>query len=425
MKIICIALLIFKGYGWAAESFIESFNKSFIEAAKQAKLSVVSISIYKTSKQSGEIIYKKTADGTGTIIRQDGIVVTNAHVVAKGDHFQIITANDIVYDVEKIDGKNYYLSDPKTDIAVLQIRKKYHNEIFEPILFGNARDLREGEWVMAIGNPYGLRHTITGGIISSTGRDNLGFADIEDFIQCDVPINPGNSGGPLLNLKGEMVGLNSAIRSVSGGYQGISFAIPVSIVRHVSHELIRYGKVRRGWMGFLARENRLGPGGQIQIEIASVFKDSPAEKAGLRAGDIIQKIDNRNINSSASLVSQIGQIPVGTRVIVQIFRNGRIQSIELILQEKEEFYKIKRTLDNLISKYGINIDEDRSKIFVTQVLPGPLSGNLKKGDVIVKINDKNCVTLEDFIYNYNKNSGTINLLEIERETQKIEVVINN
>ena len=423
IKIICLALLIFKVHGWS----IESFNKSFIDVAKHAKPSVVSISIYKTFRESGEIKYNKTADATGTIIRQDGLLVTNAHVAAKGDYFQIITANDVVYDVEKFYNGDHYLSDPRTDIAVFKIKKKHDDEVFYPILFGNANNLENGEWVIAIGNPYGLRHSITSGIISSKGRDNIGFTDIEDFIQCDVPINPGNSGGPLLNLKGEMVGLNSAIRSASGGYQGISFAIPVSIVRHVSLELIRYGHVRRGWIGFLARENKLGAGGRTQIEIASVFKDSPAEDAGLRAGDIIIKIENKNITSTASLVSQIGQIPVGTKINMQISRNGNIQNVELILREKEEFNRIKRTLDNIISEYGINIDEDRilSKIVITQVLPGPLSGQLKMGDIITKINGKNCLTLEDFMLAYNRNGNKINLLEIERESKKFEIIINS
>ena len=423
IKIICIMLLLFKGYGWTAESF----NKSFIEAAKLAKPSVVSISIYKTFREDGEIKYKKTADGTGTIIRQDGLLVTNAHVVAKGNYFQIITSDDVVYDIEKVDGENYYLSDLKTDIAVLKIKKKHRDEVFEPILFGNANDLEEGEWVIAIGNPYGLRHSITGGMISSKGRDNIGFADIEDFIQCDVPINPGNSGGPLLNLQGEMVGLNSAIRSASGGYQGISFSIPVSIVKHVAHELVRYGKVRRGWMGFLAKENKLGSGEQAQIEVASVFKDSPAEGAGLLSGDIIQKVENKNITSTASLVSQIGQIPVGTSIMMQILRNGRPRNIEMVLQEKEEFYQIKNTLDNIINKYGISLDEDSktAKIFITEVLPGPLSGNLKMGDAIVKINDRSCQSIEEFILAYNRGGKKINLLEIERGSKKYEIIINN
>jgi S1-C subfamily serine protease len=191
--------------------------------------------------------------------------------------------------------------------------------------------------------------------------------------------------------------------------------------------LIKYGKVRRGWIGFLARENKLGSGEQAQIEIASVFKNSPAENAGLLSGDIIQKVENKNITSTSSLVSQIGQIPVGTKIMMQILRNEKEKNIELVLQEKEEFYQIKNTLDNITNKYGVNIDEDSiiSKIFVTQVLPGPLSGNLKMGDVIVKINDQDCPTLEDFIVAYNRSDKKINLLEIERGTKKYEIKINN
>jgi serine protease Do len=177
-----------------------------------------------------------------------------------------------------------FLADLKTDIALLKIDNT-EKEIFPTVRFAPSGNLQEGEWVLAIGNPYGLRQSITSGIISSTGRDNVGFVDIEDFIQSDVPINPGNSGGPLVNLYGEMVGMNTAIRTVTGGYQGISFAIPSRIVEHVADELISHGRVRRGWLGFLAREKRqAGKGITTEVEITSIIKDSPAEKTVYRRG---------------------------------------------------------------------------------------------------------------------------------------------
>ncbi len=280
----------------------ESINRTFIAAAERARPSVVNISVYLSEGTGPGKTYKKTADGTGTIITTAGHIVTNCHVVEKGDYYRAVLFNNRTVELERINGNGYYYADFKTDIAVLKIVNSGDEKYFRPVTFDDQEGLREGEWVLAIGNPYGLRQSITGGIVSSTGRNNIGFADIEDFIQSDVSINPGNSGGPLINLKGEMVGLNSAIRTVSGGFQGISFAIPVSIVRHVSSELIRYGKVRRGWLGIIAKEVPSATDSNTDsVEIMSVVKNSPAQSAGLKAGDIIRTIDGNHVMSLNSL----------------------------------------------------------------------------------------------------------------------------
>ncbi len=199
------------------------FNMYFINASGTAKGSVVNISAYERIVTDSRTKLVRVSYGTGTIISKHGFVVTNHHVVKRGDFFRAVSSDGRTFEMQLFDNGKYYVSDNKTDIAVLKLDNR-DGTVFKPIKIADSTLLNEGEWVLAIGNPYGLRQSITAGIVSSKGRDSIGFTDIEDFIQTDVSINPGNSGGPLINLKGEMVGINTAIRSGSGGFQGISFA---------------------------------------------------------------------------------------------------------------------------------------------------------------------------------------------------------
>ena len=191
------------------------FNKDFIKAAKYAKPAVVNINIYTMSPKKGKKKFTKVGYGSGTIISKNGYIVTNYHLLEKGDYYEIILYDGTECEVQLLPGDEYFIADEKTDLALLKIDEADISEI-EPVPIDNSDDLCEGEWVIAIGNPYGLRQSITCGIVSSKGRNNIGFAEIEDFIQTDVPINPGNSGGPLINLRGRLVGINTAIRTISG-----------------------------------------------------------------------------------------------------------------------------------------------------------------------------------------------------------------
>ena len=198
---------------------------------------------------------------------------------------------------------------------------------------------------MAIGNPFGLRLSITSGIVSYKGRSNIGFVDIEDFIQTDVPINPGNSGGPLINLKGKLVGINTAIRTDSGTYQGVSFAIPSNIIKFVCSELIKHGRVRRGWLGFLVKEKKFhNPNYYSKIKIMSIIKNSPAESIGMEEGDIIKKINGTKINSIAKLIKIIGEKQVGSNISIQIERNNKIHKFNITLREKKQYHIIRKLL---------------------------------------------------------------------------------
>jgi S1-C subfamily serine protease len=321
----------------------------------------------------------------------------------------------------------FYVSDYKTDIAILKIDNS-DGSIFSPIKFGDSDLLEEGEWVIAIGNPYGLRQSITAGIVSSKGRNNLGFTDIEDFIQTDVSINPGNSGGPLINLKGEMMGINTAIRSGTGGYQGISFAIPSNIVAQVCHELIEYGRVRRGWLGLIAREREFISGSEKKIvEIISVIRNSPSDIAGIVQGDIIKEIDGVKIDSLGSLTKMIGNKKTGSRIQITLSRNGKIIDINLTLREKDEYEKIQNEIYNLFQIYGIEVDEDSAsgKIVVTYVSPSSPFKYLEQGDIIISINYKKIETLEDFILYFIKANRKIDVIEVRKDSGIYEIRRSN
>ncbi len=402
----------------------QDFNRAFIGAAEKAKQSVVNIIIYKSSERGGERRFVKTGYGSGTIITRAGHIVTNYHVVRKGNHYQVIHHNGRESEVKPFaDGENY-LADKKTDLAVLRIDPEAVT--VEPVAFDDSDNLAEGEWVIAVGNPYGLRQSITAGIVSSTGRSDVGFADIEDFIQTDVPINPGNSGGPLINLNGKLVGINTAIRTVSGGYQGISFAIPSNIVRKVCTELIRDGRVKRGWLGFLARERLLQKNAERKsVEIISVIKGSPAQAAGFARGDIIREVDGKEIGSMGSLVKIVGSTPVGSTLKITVSREGHLHDFALKLREKTYYRNIRRQMDDLYARYGIELDENaRSGETIVSYLSPLKEGyqnGLKKGDEVLSLNGKEITSLEHFIRVYSKSRNRINRIDLLRGDTRFSV----
>lgn len=399
------------------------FSEPFVRAARKASPSVVSIIIHQTSQKDGKTVYLKSGFGSGTIISSDGYVVTNHHVLKKGAFYQVFLEDGTECAAGRLGGRNY-LSDPKTDIALLKIEAREGS--FTPIAFADSDSLVEGEWVLALGNPYGLRQSITSGIVSSKGRNDIGFADIEDFIQTDVPINPGNSGGPLVNLRGELVGINTAIRSVSGGYQGISFAIPSNIVRRVCDELIAHGRIRRGWLGFLAREARSYPRGEKgYVEVLSVVRDSPADNSGIRKGDIIREIDGRRISTLGELIASVGSKPLGSRLTIALSREGRRMEIALTLREKEQPRARAANGDDLFSLYGIELDENSQsgELFISYLSPMGLGyqHGLKRGDVIASLNGVRVSTIGEFRRLFNRHGSTIKRLEILRDSRNYTI----
>ncbi len=346
---------------------------------------------------------KASSLGSGFIISTEGIVITNNHVIQD--------AEDIVV---KVNSKEYKAkvigSDRYSDIAVLKIES---TDIFAPVSFGDSDKARVGDWVVAIGNPFGLGGTVTSGIISARNRD-INLTRYDDFIQTDASINQGNSGGPLFNLKGEVIGINTAIIAPGQtGSIGIGFAIPANAASNVIDQLIKYGETRRGWLGVriqevtkeIAEVEKLDePSGAL---VASVSEKSPADKAGLKAGDIILELDGKKINSSRELVKAVASTKVGKNVTIKVWRNKRLISKKLTLgrlESSKEFKSAKKKLPKKDTEIEIETlkivvrdlnDEDTKKrdlpknsrgiLIVEMSNRSPLARFLSVNDIILEV----------------------------------------
>jgi len=268
--------------------------------------------------------------GSGVIVSPDGYIVTNNHVVAKADEIKVLLA-----DKREFTGK-VIGTDPRSDIAVIKINAKNL-----PVLpWADSDKLQVGEYVLAIGNPFGLSQTVTMGIVSATGRANVGIADYEDFIQTDAAINPGNSGGALVNARGELVGINTAIFSRSGGSMGVGFAVPANMARGVMESLIKTGKVVRGWLGVsiqevtpaLAKQFGLSNGSGALVN--KVLPGSPAAAAGLQKGDVIVGFNGKPVESPSTLRNTVAQTPVGQKVAVDVMRDRKQVKLNVKIAEQ-------------------------------------------------------------------------------------------
>lgn len=273
--------------------------------------------------------FRQRAAGSGFIIAEDGYILTNNHVVAGAEKITVRLADQREFTAEVIG------ADPQSDVAVIKINGKNL-----PILnLGDSDALEVGEWVIAIGSPFELSQTVTVGVVSAKGRNRMGITDYENFIQTDAAINPGNSGGPLLNIHGEVVGMNTAIFSRSGGYMGIGFSIPINMAKSIEQQLRTSGKVTRGWLGVLIQDvnedlatsfGRKQAGGAL---ISEVTKDSPAEKSGLKQGDIIIAIDEIPVTSVADLRNKIAMTPPNTGLTLRVLRDGKERDLAATVGE--------------------------------------------------------------------------------------------
>jgi serine protease Do len=359
--------------------------------------------------------WKEQSLGSGVVVSPDGYIITNNHVVEKADEIKVT-----LYDQQVFNGK-IVGTDPKTDIAVIKIPA----ENLPAIKWGDSDNLQVGEVVLAFGNPYSLGHTVTMGIVSALGRANVGIADYEDFIQTDAAINPGNSGGPLVNIKGELIGINTAIFSRTGGYQGIGFAVPSNMAKSVMTQLIKEGKVTRGWLGVtiqnftpeLAKE--FGLDKTTGALVTDVFKESPAEKADLKRGDVILEVDGKEIKNVETLRNIIAQSKVGSKVKLKISREGKIFFVKATVAEfpqdiarvvpssseeevspEEENSLAGFSVMNLTREIAKQLGLSRNEKGVVIVSVDPYSAaedaGLKKGDVIQEINKRRIRNLTDF-----------------------------
>jgi len=411
-------------------SLLENTGNAMAEIAEAVSPSVVNISTEKTEKVTKQPLSpffndpffrqffgdqfrqqsprerKSASLGSGVIVSSDGYIVTNNHVIKNADKIKVRLA-----DKRELIGK-LVGADPKTDLAVIKIEA----EDLSSIEIGNSDKLRVGELVLAIGNPYGLNKTITMGIVSAVGRANVGIADYEDFIQTDAAINPGNSGGALVNVRGKLVGINTAIFSTSGGYQGIGFAIPSNMVKVVMNSLITEGKVIRGWFGVsvqaitpdLAKQFKLDENQGILI--SNVVENSPAELAGLMRGDVIIEFNGKKVDEPFTLRNTVAGIKPGEEVSIEIIRDEEIRTINIVIGELpgdiqkipapaiENALKGVSVLDLTPEIYNkLNLPEKIRGVVVSNIEPGsPAETSLAPGDVILEVNRKGITSVEDY-----------------------------
>lgn len=347
--------------------------------------------------------------GSGFVVSEDGYIMTNHHVVDGAEEINVHTADERTLSAELVG------SDPKTELAVLRVDA---GELgLTPLRFGDSDELRVGQWVVAVGNPFGLSSTITAGIVSATGRSNLRIADYEDFIQTDAAINPGNSGGPLVDLNGEVVGVNTAIFSRSGGYMGIGFAIPANMARDIMDSLIEEGHVTRGWLGAWIQDldenlaRSFGFDSRDGVLIGDVDPEGPAARAGLRSGDIVLRYGDEKVESADELRFEVAATRPGSEVELEIFRDGRRRDLIIEIGElegeevaaggiraplAENLGMTVRSLEPQLAE-RLGYSPDQTGAVIVEVAPSSPAADagLRPRDVIVQVQDRAIASAAD------------------------------
>ncbi|MFY9269715.1 MAG: DegQ family serine endoprotease [Candidatus Manganitrophaceae bacterium] len=343
--------------------------------------------------------------GSGVIVDPDGYIITNNHVVAKSDEIKVLLGDKREFKAKLVG------SDPKSDLAVIKIEAKD----LPTIPWGDSSRLQVGEYVLAIGNPFGLNQTVTMGIVSAVGRANVGIADYEDFIQTDAAINPGNSGGALVNTHGELIGINTAIFSQSGGYMGIGFAVPSNMVHSVMQSLVKGGKVVRGWLGVSIQEVTASLSKEFGLKeskgalVGDVLPKSPAERAGFKRGDVVVEFNGQAITDSTQLRNLVAQTPVGAKVKVRVVRDKKEKELDVTIEEQpkevarggggaEEGQEETSTALNGVEVRNLTPDMARQLglgrnekgVVIVQVEPGSAAeeAGLQRGDLVMEANRK-------------------------------------
>ena len=365
--------------------------------------------------------FKQPAQGSGFIIDKSGYIVTNNHVVEGADKITVILKDETQYDAKVVG------LDPVTDIALIKVDPKHS---LPTVRLGSSGDLRVGEWVAAIGSPFGLEYTVTAGIVSAKGRV-IGSGPYDDFIQTDASINPGNSGGPLINMQGEVVGINTMIIAAA---QGIGFAIPVDQAKGIIAQLKSDGEVTRGWLGVTIQDLKgdladyYGVEGKSGVMVADVVPGDPADKAGIKPKDIITEVNGKKVDTSRDLTNLAAMLTVGETAEVTILRDGKPQTLEVKIgkrpltmaalsqnhrQQKEGEYgfEVTELTPEIARRFNIN---ETSGVIVVGVAPNSKAeaAGVKQGDLIVEVNRANVDSVADFkkLIDQHKDSDGIRLL---------------
>ena len=349
----------------------------------------------------------------GVIVDANGLIITNNHVVNKADEIKVFLSDKREFKAKLVG------TDAKTDVAVLKIEATG----LPTVAWADSDKLEVGEFVLAVGNPFGLTQTVTLGIVSALGRA-AGIAEYEDFIQTDAAINPGNSGGALVNVRGELVGINTAIYSQSGGNMGIGFAVPSNMAHSIMDQLVQHGKVVRGWLGVSIQEltpelsSQFGVPKEVKgVLVSDIMDDSPAKKAGFERGDVIVEYDGKPMDSPAHLRNAVAQTVVGKKVTVKLIREKKPKSIDLVIAEQPKNLsqaaaeeggesiapaglladiEVREVNSELAGRYGLK-SSDRG-IVVVRVKPGSQAeeAGVREGDLVLEVNRKSVGTLKSY-----------------------------
>jgi serine protease Do len=353
--------------------------------------------------------YKQRSLGSGFLVSADGMIVTNNHVVEHADEILVkLSGSDHQYKAKVLG------TDPKTDVALVKIEPKGDIPVLK---LGDSANLRVGDWVVAIGNPFGLEHTVTAGIVSAKGRA-IGQGPYDDFIQTDASINPGNSGGPLLNLQGDVIGINSSIFSESGGNMGIGFAIPSNLAKSIVEQLRTQGKVVRGWLGVMIQDVTEDLASSFKLTdphgalVSGVKEGGPGAQAGLERGDIIVELDGKAVRSSHELPTLVAATPVGKEVDIKILREGKEKTLRAKVAEmpRDTEAGAEESGESSGEKLGLTVApvtpevarelgiEAGSGVLVRAVKSGSVAedAGLQPGDVILEVNRKAVKSVEAF-----------------------------
>jgi len=414
-------------------------GKTFVEIAKMVKPAVVNIAATRNGKTGdgpmsspfddpffrrffGDEFFKRDqphrerkerGQGSGVIVDPSGLIITNNHVVNKADELRVVLS-----DKREFKGK-VVGTDQKTDIAVVKIDATG----LPTVPFADSDQLEVGEFVLAVGSPFGLTQSVTMGIVSAVGRASMGIAEYEDFIQTDAAINPGNSGGALVNVRGELVGINTAIFSQSGGNMGIGFAVPSNLARSIMDQLVKTGKVVRGWLGVAIQEltpelaSQFGIPETKGVLVSDVMEDSPAKKAGIERADVIVEYDGKPMDSPTHLRNAVAQTPIGRKVTIKLIRDKKPKTIDLTIVEQPKSMTsssqddsgesgaptgvlsdldVRELNEELAGRYGLK-PSDRG-VVVTRVKPGSQAeeSGVREGDMVLEINRKPVSSLKSY-----------------------------
>ncbi len=372
--------------------------------------------------------FVQTGQGSGFIISKDGYILTNSHVIDGADLIKVKLKSGKEYTAKKIG------ADSRTEVAVIKIEA---DEELPLVKLGDTGKLETGEWVVAIGNPFGLEETLTVGVVSAKGRSGIGITDYEDFIQTDAAINPGNSGGPLLNIDGEVVGINTAIYSRSGGYMGIGFAVPIEMAIGIKDQLVADGKVTRGYLGVLLNPGDLTPEmaasfglkGGSGVLIADVMEESPAAKAGLKEGDIVVELEGQPVAETRRFRSEVAKLRPGQKASLVLFRDGKRKTVSVVIgtapddegseesggQEEEGLatelgLTLQPLTPELAQRFGY---QEAQGLLVTEVEPGSPAARqgLAQGNLIESVNRLPVTTISEFNRQAAKGDGAV-LLQV-------------